>query len=133
MPIKLTTEKEHERAEEDSFAGDRIEQTHLTTAGTEGIHCYMSGPGHCGIAAIPGINRTTVGRDGNTLTFIYDDILRIVVAAECSYMMGRSFYFHAAALMLYAVAISSGFVMTGFPSSFRRGVIPEPKAFRIIG
>lgn len=35
---------------------------HLTKAETEVINCYMSGLGHCEIASILGINRTTVRR-----------------------------------------------------------------------
>ena len=49
---------------EENYAvvGDKIEQKHLTKAETEVINCYMSGLGHCEIATILGINRTTVRR-----------------------------------------------------------------------
>lgn len=63
IATKLTTEPKNEVMEENyAVVGDKIEQMHLTKAETEVINCYMSGLGHCEIAAILGINRTTVWR-----------------------------------------------------------------------
>ena len=63
VAIKLTIGPENEVTEEDYAAvDDKIEQMHLTKAETEVVNCYMSGLGHCKIAAILGINRTTVWR-----------------------------------------------------------------------
>ena len=63
VAIKLTIGPENEVTEEDYAAvDDKIEQMHLTKAETEVVNCYMSGFGHCEIAAILGINRTTVWR-----------------------------------------------------------------------
>lgn len=63
VAIKLTIGPENEVSEEDYAAvDDKIEQMHLTKAETEVVNCYMSGLGHCEIAAILGINRTTVWR-----------------------------------------------------------------------
>ena len=60
---ELTTEPKNEVMEENyAVVDDKIEQMHLTKAETEVINCYMSGLGHCEIAAILGINRTTVWR-----------------------------------------------------------------------
>ena len=61
---KLTTEPENEGMEEDyAVVDNKIKQMHLTKAETtEVINCYMSGLGHCKIAAILGINRTTIRR-----------------------------------------------------------------------
>ena len=63
IATKLTTEPKNEVMEENyAVVDDKIEQMHLTKAETEVINCYMSGLGHCEIAAILGINRTTVWR-----------------------------------------------------------------------
>ena len=63
IATKLTTEPENEVTEEDyAVVDDIVVQMHLTKAETEVINCYMSGLGHCEIATILGINRTTVRR-----------------------------------------------------------------------
>ncbi len=63
IATKLTTEPVNEAAEEDYVAiDDKIGQKNLTKAEIEVVNCYMSGFGHCEIAAILGINRTTVRR-----------------------------------------------------------------------
>lgn len=51
-----------EKEEDYVVVDDIIEQMHFTKAETEVINCYMSGLGHCEIATILGINRTTVRR-----------------------------------------------------------------------
>ena len=51
-----------EKEEDYAVVDNKIQQMHLTKAETEVINCYMSGLGHCEIAAILGINRTTVRR-----------------------------------------------------------------------
>lgn len=51
-----------EKEEDYVVVDDKIEQMHLTKAENEVINCYMSGLGHCEIATILGINRTTVRR-----------------------------------------------------------------------
>lgn len=63
VAIKLTIGPENEVTEEDYAAvDDKIEQMHLTKVETEVVNCYMSGLGHCEIATILGINRTTIRR-----------------------------------------------------------------------
>lgn len=63
IATKHTTEPVNESAEEDYVAiDDKIGQMNLTKAEIEVVNCYMSGLGHCEIAAILGINRTTVRR-----------------------------------------------------------------------
>ena len=63
IATKLTTEPVNEAAEEDYAAiDDKIGQMNLTKAETEVINCYISELGHCEIATILGINRTTVWR-----------------------------------------------------------------------
>ncbi len=63
IATKLTTEPVNEAAEEDYVAiDDKIGQMNLTKAEIEVVNCHMSGLGHCEIAAILGINRTTVRR-----------------------------------------------------------------------
>ncbi len=61
IATKLTTEPVNEAAEEDYAAiDDKIGQMNLTKTEIEVVNCYMSGLGHCEIAAILGINSTTV-------------------------------------------------------------------------
>ena len=61
IATKITTEPVNEVTEEDyAVVDNKIQQMHLTKAETEVVNCYTSGLGHCEIAAILGINRTTV-------------------------------------------------------------------------
>ena len=63
IATKHTTESVNESAEDDYVAiDDKIRQMNLTKAEIEVVNCYMSGLGHCEIATILGINRTTVRR-----------------------------------------------------------------------